>query len=332
MTPFGLGAVPRPKDERDFSLGDYQAPIQIPATFMQDVSAIPVKMQGTFGTCGAHAGSFFDSKLQTDKRGYVKDLSPKYLWKQVKLIDGFPLDAGTDMGSIFKSLTNTGDCAEALLPDVLDPTIQAYSDPSVLTDAEKHDAYQNDIGAYAFTDNPTWDQIRQAIYQNKAVLALVDCFDTWYTPSWAEKDILPLKIGNFVGHHFIALYAYDEQYVYFRNSWSNAWGRNGDGYFDTSYVPHVLEIGTAIDLPAPFIFTTDLSEGMTSNDVLQLQKRLNENAATQLATSGAGSPGQETTYYGPVTEAAVKKYQTLHNIPATGLCGPLTRAALNTSA
>lgn len=32
----------------------------------------------------------------------------------------------------------------------------------------------------------------------------------------------------------------------FRNSWSSAWGVNGDGYFDISYLPNVTEIGTAI--------------------------------------------------------------------------------------
>lgn len=258
-----------------------------------------------------------DSKLQTDKRGSVQDLSPKYLWKQIKLIDGYALDAGTDMRSIMKSLQNVGDCNESTLPDVLDATIEAYSDPSVLTDAMKHEAYQNDIGNYAFTDSPSWEQLKQAIYQNKVVIALVDIGDGWYTPSWAEKDILPLRLGNKVGGHFIVLYGWDEQYIYFRNSWGTSWGRNGDGYFDSSYLPYVREIGTALALPAPYIFTDNLSIFQTSNDVLQLQKRLNVQP--------------QTGWFGPVTFTAVLRYQLAHNILATGFVGPLTRASLNTS-
>lgn len=169
---------------------------------------------------------------------------------------------------------------------------------------------------YAYINKPTWDQIRQAIYQNKVVLALVDVGDACYTPSWAEKEILPLKVGNFDGHHFVILHSYDEQYVYFRNSWSTAWGRNGDGYFDISYVPHVLEIGTAITLPAPYIFTSNMGFGQTSNDILQLQKRLGV---------------QQTGFYGRLTRAAVTNYQKTHGISATGFCGPLTRQSLNTT-
>lgn len=317
MNPFGLGAIPRPKDSRDFPLGAYQAPLtDLPAQFIQDVSAIPVKMQGKFGTCGAHAGAFFDSKLQTDKRTSFQDLSPKYLWKQIKLIDGFPVDAGTDMRSIFRALQNTGDCDEALLPDTLDATIQEYTDPRALTDAERYNAYQNDIGNYAFIDNPTWDQLRQAIYQNKAVLCLLGIGDGWWKPSWNEPDILPLKMGNNVGNHFVVLHSYDEKYVYFRNSWSAAWGRNGDGYFDISYLPHILEIGTAIALPAPYVFTTNLSFGTTGNAVLQLQKRLGV---------------KQTGHFGFLTLAAVMVYQSGHNLPATGYVGPQTRQILNTT-
>jgi hypothetical protein len=146
MLPVGFGGRPRPSDHRDFKLGDYQAPPILPEAFMQDVSASPIKMQGTFRTCGAHADSFFDSKLQTDKRASIQDLSPKYLWKQIKLIDGYPLDDGTDMRSIFKSLQNTGDCDETLLPEAPDATIQQYSNASVITGADKQNALQNGIG------------------------------------------------------------------------------------------------------------------------------------------------------------------------------------------
>ncbi len=118
---------------------------------MPDVSAIPVKMQGQFGTCDAYAGSFFDSKLQTDKRGAVQDLSPKYLWKQIKLIDSCPLDAGTDMRSIFKSLQNTGDCQEvryALLMfagpgSMYDPHRQHRTDSQVAETRQRMTANQS---------------------------------------------------------------------------------------------------------------------------------------------------------------------------------------------
>ncbi len=69
---------------------------------------------------------------------------------------------------------------------------------------------------------------------------------------------------------------------------------------------------------------------MTDQDVRMLQKRLNENPATQVATTGNGSPGNETMYFGTRTLEAVKKYQTLNNIkPVLGYCGKLTRAVLN---
>jgi peptidoglycan hydrolase-like protein with peptidoglycan-binding domain len=39
--------------------------------------------------------------------------------------------------------------------------------------------------------------------------------------------------------------------------------------------------------------------------------------------------GPITGYYGALTGAAVKKFQTAHGIAATGNVGPMTRAALN---
>lgn len=247
--PFGTGAVARPTDTRDYSLGLAGAPTAIPATYLPDVSQFPVKMQGKFGTCGGHAGSALESFLE------MLDLSPKYLWKQVKQIDGIPLDGGTDMRSIFKSLQNTGDCHENLCPNTLDADIQTYSNPFVLTDTMTLDAYNYGINSYAFIDNPTWNELKQSIYQNRAILAMVRCGDGWYTaqngqPSWLEKDVLPSRLGMFSSNHFIVLWGYDEKYIYFRNSWSDAWGRKGDGYFDISYLPNVLEIGTAIDGPS----------------------------------------------------------------------------------
>jgi len=63
---------------------------------------------------------------------------------------------------------------------------------------------------------------------------------------------------------------------------------------------------------APFAqaydFTRDLQMGMSGEDVRQLQIILNSDPDTQIATDGPGAPGQETYYFGPLTETALEKF------------------------
>ena len=63
--------------------------------------------------------------------------------------------------------------------------------------------------------------------------------------------------------------------------------------------------------------------------VRQLQIFLNKNPSTQVSFSGAGSPGNEGTYFGKLTASAVMKFQAQNNLPVTGFVGPLTRQKLN---
>jgi hypothetical protein len=78
------------------------------------------------------------------------------------------------------------------------------------------------------------------------------------------------------------------------------------------------------------VFNTNLTVGSKSTDVMNLQKVLNMSADTKVAASGAGSPGMETSTFGPATKAAVIKFQTKYGIsPAAGYVGAITRAKLN---
>ncbi len=78
-------------------------------------------------------------------------------------------------------------------------------------------------------------------------------------------------------------------------------------------------------------WTQDLQQGSTGSAVLALQKILNMWSDTQVAVSGAGSPGNETTTFGPATKAAVMKFQTKYGItPVAGYFGALSRAKLAT--
>lgn len=85
-------------------------------------------------------------------------------------------------------------------------------------------------------------------------------------------------------------------------------------------------------------FSRSLGVGSSGADVLALQKFLNRSADTRLAVSGAGSPGLETQYYGPITANAVSRFQAKYRaeiltplglVNPTGYFGPASIAKAN---
>jgi hypothetical protein len=75
-------------------------------------------------------------------------------------------------------------------------------------------------------------------------------------------------------------------------------------------------------------FSRNLTVGSTGSDVKCLQVLLNNNGY-KVATTGAGSPGAETTYFGGKTLVAVKAFQVSKGFTPANQVGPMTRGALN---
>ena len=100
----------------------------------------------------------------------------------------------------------------------------------------------------------------------------------------------------------------------------------------------ILEPSTPTAVPSAcdgISFTAGLAIGSQNSNVLCLQSLLNQSSDTQVASSGVGSVGNETNYYGNLTVAAVGKFQMKKELvsssadPGYGYVGPKTRAQLN---
>ncbi len=78
-----------------------------------------------------------------------------------------------------------------------------------------------------------------------------------------------------------------------------------------------------------YTFTQNATVGTSGGEVMWIQKFLNTHGAVISAT-GAGSPGNESSYFGAKTKAAVAKFQAANGVaPAAGYWGALTRAKAN---
>lgn len=183
------------------------------------------------------------------------------------------------------------------------------------------------IPGYAQVDinNPT--DIARAIYESKAgILCRYVVGSEW----WIDP-INPLrKPVLVVSGHAIIMSEFDytdgvKQVL--ANTWGQTWADGGNADIDwMKYRPT-----EAWTVTGKVYFLKDLKLGMTDPDVKLLQKFLNSHSFP-VALVGAGSPGNETDYFGAKTQDAVKKFQIANNIqPPAGYVGVITRTKINST-
>ena len=102
----------------------------------------------------------------------------------------------------------------------------------------------------------------------------------------------------------------------------------GDSFFKIPTIqPQTVPEATFAPPTFTPISTTPTQFGQSGNDVVEVQKALNQTEC-QVATEGAGSPGSETSYFGTRTRQAIECVQVLNDLPPTGQLNDQTREIL----
>lgn len=114
-------------------------------------------------------------------------------------------------------------------------------------------------------------------------------------------------------------------------------GSFGGGYIQSVIPPAIIVLPpvtpptteTLPPKPTTIVFTKDMKTNYVGDDVVALQKILNNNGYL-LAKTGPGSKGKETNKFGKATRQAVAQFQKKYKItPYNGSFGPKTRAKMN---
>jgi hypothetical protein len=272
---FPLGRV-----ERESKPTDYPARVLLgkatptPAIWTPaDAGGIPITMQDKQPACGGYSGQYslvLYLYRQLVAKGVVPAytaLSPRAAYALEKTVDGLGIEVqGTDIEAIAKMRVLLGICLEAMFPSDTTLVLDVFDNWALATDEAKADALARATGeSYFFLGkNPTFQNVKDAIFNYGDVILEVEVGDEWYTSqygkvlpvgqtSWENADINPLvPPKTIVSGHFICVPWFDVLNLWFPNSWSTEWGKAGWGQMQENYMPFVTD-GVFFNKVAPSV-------------------------------------------------------------------------------
>jgi len=218
--PKGMGALLNPTDPRDIPVKAFQSQKRkLPEKHITDISNLPVLDQKANGSCVGHAVSLAVAYYDAKETGDLTNPSPRFIYGLAKRIDGLPTYEGT-YPRVAGQITKLYGCAteNTLVNDSMLPHKEYITFD--LSEAILKDAKPRKIGGYAFASSNI-DELKNAIINNGVVCVSLT------VGRWRNSPVKP----GVNGRHYILVYGYNGNRFYFRNSWGNNWGDDGEGYF-----------------------------------------------------------------------------------------------------
>lgn len=238
----------------------------------------PVRDQGDAGFCHSFAGAALKNVQEHMEKRYAMNLSPLFLAKTVKEIDGKPNEEGSDLLSVCKALCSAGTVQEVNYP------FDQYQPGTLRFPAYTGNGYPYKIKNYARCTEV--EEMKQALALGKPVLLGFQCTKEIYDVDAQDPFIpLPDKLVS-IGGHAVLVVGYDDTLThdghtgFFRiqNSWGTDWGESGFGWISYDYLNYrtkdygarflFMDAFTTIDLENDPIRETVIEMTIGSKDVL----------------------------------------------------------------
>ena len=346
--PFGFGAIQSPNDYRDAYVASAVAKaapkVEVEPVYVNKLlKQVAVLHQRKTSACVSHAWAILMKIWWFQQHGEWVDFSPRFLdimsdetWLGV--------DDGRVPRTVAKISATVGCATTKTVPNSTSLSNAKYRDKEVITAAALKEAEQYKIPGYielGMGINIDRDRVRTAAKLYGGVSTLFAIGEEFWVPSWAAKDVDPLRIPQRIvsGHQMVVgEWSGDRNAV--RNSWGPDWANEGNAAYNVAvWRPYVLEawaiafvpedVKTFLSqLPSPkefsYVWRRTMIRGMEGEDVKMLQ--------VALMILGLLEPvaPKELGYFGPKTERALGKYQQSKKIsPVPWSAGPATRAQLH---
>jgi C1A family cysteine protease len=246
ISKMGKGAIPNPKDLRDYRFEIVAGAIVLPEEFSVKDKISRVENQDGSLSCVAQAVSSYTEVLNTIETGEKTQLSPRDIYSLIYLPEG-----GSYLRDAFKRVLN------GVVKEDNAPSYENGAPPSETFMRQRADITNEAIEqgqeymakSYTTWDNKNFNIYKQAIYQgNGCVAVLAGNGYCWQKAILTIPDICDW-------HHAVFLTGWKKidgvEYIEFLNSWGLEWGDNGYGYVPKEYIEKGLVINptTMIDLP-----------------------------------------------------------------------------------
>lgn len=180
--------------------------LDLPAAVDNRNYCTAIEDQGSKPWCAAYTAAAFAENVLWRKTGRIEQVEPKWVYQYAKQHDGDPTGDGTTLDCVLAAL---------LSRKIFDPKVCKVK-----------------MVGNGWLGTST-DDVKAAIHRFGCLLGGFNITEEWYAlAKKGEETITGRRMNTSLGGHAVLVVGYNPAGVWFENSWSKDWGKDGFGFIE----------------------------------------------------------------------------------------------------